>query len=393
MTLNNTQIFEKILLIGIGLIGGSILKDIKSNNLCNILSAYDKNSDDISRAYADKLIDRINTPLDELIKETDLIIICTPLLTYDKIFQAIDKYAQKSVLITDIGSVKQSVIDSARENLRAEKLKNFIPSHPIAGSEKSGFAEAKNSLFKNKNFYVTPISENCQESIDKICQLWQNIGSNILIETAQKHDKIFALSSHIPHLVSFCVCKTIKKFAKQNIDIIRQQNDGFARFIRLAYSNTTMWSDIFISNKKEILAIIDEYYIDDLNLCDSESLKLAQNNLQQIISFRTNIAKDNIKPQPQKNANITSEDQILTKIFPLIISAKVAQPVMDIFEKKIVGAGFLGMTKNLVNNNFSLLSLNKFQIKQLNDINSHFSNEVKIIRQLIEQNKLENYFL
>jgi prephenate dehydrogenase len=381
-------IFNKITIIGIGLIGGSILKDIKAKNLCNILSAFDNDAKSLEIAYQQNLTNDISNSLEDAIQDSDLIIICVPLSKYSPTFNAINKVCNDDVIITDIGSVKSSVIEDAKKNLSEKKLKNFVPSHPIAGSEKSGFKSSVKNLYKNKIFYVTPLSQSNQKAIDLVKKLWIELGSNIIEKSCEEHDKIFALSSHIPHLLSFCYAKAINEISNESISILKEKNIDFAIFIRLAFSNSKMWADIFLANRSIILIKLEKYFLHYFDFVDNFPIKKIVNDVNESKEFRKTIKIEPAIKTEFNEHNKGYHDDLLLDIFPLLISSQMVQSIKDIYNDKIVGAGFLGITKNLINvKNHSNDLAN--QIYETRNIAKIFLKELDVMLQNINNNDEE----
>ncbi|MFT6107061.1 MAG: prephenate dehydrogenase [Rickettsiales bacterium] len=239
----NSFLFKNISIIGLGLMGGSLAKSCKKNGLGeNILgSDVDKTQEEF--ALKNKIIDQV---VDfEKSPENDLIIICSALSSYGKIFQKITPIIGNKTLIIDIGSVKEFTLKIAKEIL-GEKSKNFTPCHPIAGSEKSGIANSNDDLFVGKKTFICKGKENDENKIKKIEQFWQKIGSNTEFIDTKKHDKIYALVSHLPQFLAFAA----KEYFQNGSDEILN------RHFRLQNSNPKMWQEIFDLNRINI-----DYYL------------------------------------------------------------------------------------------------------------------------------------
>ncbi|MDB2550342.1 prephenate dehydrogenase/arogenate dehydrogenase family protein [Rickettsiales bacterium] len=236
-----TQIFNNIIIIGLGLIGGSLAMAIKQKKLAKQILAHNRSEKSLDFALKNQIIDgKFN--FDQNLTKNDLIIIAAPLFAYEDIFQKI-KNCQYQALITDIGSVKQYP-----ENLYFKifnEKNNFIPTHPIAGKESSGIENADPDLFDQKKLIITKFCQN-QQNIAKISHLWQKIGSQIEILDVYNHDQIFCLISHLPQYISF-------KFKKKRPDNLPQ---SLKKHLRIENSNPKIWQEIFKLNKNNI----DKYY-------------------------------------------------------------------------------------------------------------------------------------
>ncbi|MCE3255036.1 MAG: prephenate dehydrogenase [Rickettsiaceae bacterium] len=250
-------LFDNINIIGLGLIGGSLAKSCKNKQLSRIVRGYDSNKSAIDFALQDEIIDEIYD-LKSQISDGDLTIIAAPLSGYKTIFKEISGKIGKGIVI-DIGSLKFCVSKWAEEFLGNEAA-NFIACHPIAGSEKSGIANSDGNLFLNKKAIICPDKINHQNQIEKIELFWQKIGSDTHLITAQDHDKIFALMSHLPQFLAF-IAK--EKNNKNDLD----------KHFRLQNSNHQIWQEIFSLNQKNIKYYL-KLYIRNL---EKEIEKLQQN--------------------------------------------------------------------------------------------------------------------
>jgi prephenate dehydrogenase len=235
------MIFNKIIIIGLGLIGGSAAIAIKKYKIAKKILAYNRSSDAINFALENNIIDD-KFHFDQNLTKDDLIIIATPLLAYEEIFQKIKSQNYQS-LITDIGSVKKYPEDLYFKIFKERN--NFIPAHPIAGKETSSIFNADANLFCNKKLIITNFCQN-QENITKIKQLWQKIGSEVVFLDSLEHDEIFCLISHLPQYISF-------KFREKRPDNLP---DFLKRHLRIENSNPKIWEEIFELNRDNI----DRYY-------------------------------------------------------------------------------------------------------------------------------------
>ena len=233
--------FNKIIIIGLGLIGGSLAMAIRKNNLSKTILAYNKSDYALDFALKNKIIDaKFN--FDQNLTKDDLIIIATPLFAYEEIFQKIKSQNYQS-LITDIGSVKKYPEDLYFKIFQEKN--HFIPSHPIAGKESRGIKNSEVELFLNKRVILTKFCQN-KENIEKIKDFWQKIGSKISILDPKEHDKIFCLISHLPQHISF-------KFKEERPNDLP---DFLKKHLRIENSNPAMWQEIFTLNKDNL----NKYY-------------------------------------------------------------------------------------------------------------------------------------
>jgi len=290
--------FKKLLIVGCGLIGSSILRGSINKQISNKMFVYEKSKKNISK------IKKINSKiiilkkLDKKISDVDIVVISTPMSQYEKIIPSLNKFLGKKSVITDVGSTKQNVL-----NLKNKKLNKslvWISSHPISGSEVSGPEYGTKSLFLNK--WCIIINHKNKNKLKKIIKLWKRLGSKVIIMDPKSHDEIFSLTSHLPHLIAYNLIKTAQDFQrKKKKNIIKFSAGGLRDFSRIAASNEIMWRDIFFSNKKNMIKVID-MFIRNLNSFKKNIKNFENKNLikklknskkvrQQIIDLKQDIAK------------------------------------------------------------------------------------------------------
>jgi len=291
--------FKNILIIGCGMIGSSILRGVISQKLCKKAYVYEKN------IKYQKQIKKINKKiilikkLDKKIKDMDLVVISTPMSEYQKIIIKLNKNLSNKTLITDVGSTRGNVAKLIKEKL-SKKL-NWVMSHPISGSEASGPKYGSKNLFKNKWCILIKSKKNKLLEI-KLSRFWKKLGSRILFMQEQEHDKIFAVTSHLPHLVAYNLIKTAQDFQKTHKkNIIKYSAGGLRDFSRIAASNEIMWRDVFFNNSKNISKIIDLFIRNlknfkmDINKKRNslllDKLKKSKKVRQQILLLKQDISK------------------------------------------------------------------------------------------------------
>ncbi len=247
--------FKNILIIGCGMIGSSILRGVISHKISKSIYVLEKN------IKYQKQIKKINRKIilikkiDKKIKNIDLVIISTPMSEYKKIIAKLNKNLSNKTLITDVGSTRENVAKLIKEKL-SKKL-NWVMSHPISGSEASGPKYGSKNLFKNKwCILIKRTQTKFQEK--KLSRFWKKLGSKVMFMNEKDHDKIFSVTSHLPHLIAYNLIKTAQDFQKhQKINIIKYSAGGLRDFSRIAASNEIMWRDIFFNNSKNMSRIID----------------------------------------------------------------------------------------------------------------------------------------
>ena len=246
--------FKKVLIIGCGLIGSSILRAINSKKLSKKTFVLEKSKKNISKIKKIKSNCKFIKSINREISDVDLVIICTPMSQYKKIIQRLNKSLKAGCLITDVGSTKQNII-KLKNKILNKKL-YWILSHPIAGSEVSGPEYGNKNLFLNKWCVIIKEKKQNSKKINLLKKFWKKIGSKVVLMNPVNHDKIFSITSHLPHLIAYNLIKTAQDSQKiQRKNLIQYSAGGLRDFSRIAASNEIMWRDIFFNNNNIIKAI------------------------------------------------------------------------------------------------------------------------------------------
>ena len=257
--------FKKITIIGFGLIGSSIARAIKKNNLCKILVAHDKSKLVLKKTSKLKITNHIEPNLKKSVKDSDLVIICTPLGTYKNIVSVIKNNLKKTCILTDVGSAKIFVTNTVSKLINKNTI--WIPAHPVAGTEQSGPEAGFADLFKNRWCIITPINKKNPSYVKKLNNFWKKIGSKVQQMSAEHHDKVMAITSHIPHLIAYNIVGTAANLEKDTkSEVIKYSASGFRDFTRIASSDPTMWRDIALNNRNQILHMLEKFNLDLSNL-------------------------------------------------------------------------------------------------------------------------------
>ena len=253
--------FNKLLIIGCGLIGSSILRASIKKKIAKKYFVYEKSIKNNST------IKKINSKvillkkLDHNISDIDFIILSTPMSSYSRIITSFNKFLTNKAIITDVGSTKKNVLKLKINKL--DKSLNWILSHPIAGSEVSGPEYGKANLFNNRWCIIT--KQKTDKKVEKVERFWKKIGCKVIFMNPDEHDKIFAITSHLPHLIAYNLIKTAQDFQhKERKNLIKFSAGGLRDFSRIAASNEIMWRDIFFNNKKNMISAIN-LFINNLN--------------------------------------------------------------------------------------------------------------------------------
>ena len=247
---------KNILIIGCGLLGSSLLRRIHKKKLAKKIFVYEKSISNISKIKKLKLPGVIVKTLKDGIINSDLIIFCTPMSEYKKLIIKINKFTKPNTLITDVGSSKIETTKIIKKFLKKDL--NWIQSHPIAGSEVSGPEHGKENIFVDKWCVLIKEQNTRKNHLNILSKFWKKIGSKVVVMTTEKHDKIFSITSHLPHLIAYNLVKSAQDFEKeQNFELIKYSAGGLRDFSRIAASNEIMWRDIFFNNQKNISKAID----------------------------------------------------------------------------------------------------------------------------------------
>tara|TARA_S200000501_G_scaffold196795_1_gene185213 strand:- start:288 stop:1184 length:897 start_codon:yes stop_codon:yes gene_type:complete len=249
--------FNKISIIGCGLIGSSILRAVKEKKLASVLSAYDK-SPKVSEYLKKNFSVEICANISDVVKDSDLVIIASPLSSYKEILLSIQSNLKENVILTDTGSAKKEV-NKIISNLNLKNV-NWIASHPIAGTEYSGPESGFASLFKNRWCILSADKKVDENKIRSLENFWSKLGSKTKFMTFEDHDYVLSLTSHLPHAAAYSIVKTaINNEDKFKDDVIQYSAGGLRDFTRIAASDPIMWKDIFIDNSDNILKVLDNY--------------------------------------------------------------------------------------------------------------------------------------
>ena len=285
--------FKKICIIGCGLIGSSLARAIKKYNLSEKIVSSNRSDIVNKKVLGLKIVDDSSSDTQKMAKDSDLIIIATPLSSYENVILKIKNSLKNGMILTDVGSVKERVISLVEKAI--PKDVSWIPSHPIAGTEESGPEAGFSELFKNRWCILTPSKKAKEKDINTLKSFWKKIGSKVDIMNAKQHDYILSITSHIPHLVAYNIVNTSMNIQKEKQSaIIKYSAGGLRDFTRIAASNPIMWRDIFIQNKTNTSKEIEKFIanLEDLkNAIENEDSK----KLEEIFIKTKKIRKEIVK--------------------------------------------------------------------------------------------------
>lgn len=260
--LTNNQIeksrINRTLIIGLGLIGGSLALALRKNGQYGQIIGFDTDAVTIEKALRRGVIDKEADKLQSIVPQVDLIILAVPVKVMETVLKSIVPHIQQHTLITDTGSTKYNLVAAAQKLFKVIP-ENFIPGHPIAGIEKSGIDAIDEHLFAKHKVILTPLAKSSQHAVNLLTQMWQSVGSQVLIMDVEKHDEVLAATSHLPHILAFSLVDTLAQEQDNNTDIFRYAAGGFRDFTRIAGSDPIMWHDVCLANKDALLNQLDKF--------------------------------------------------------------------------------------------------------------------------------------
>jgi prephenate dehydrogenase len=256
-------LFNNVTIIGVGLIGGSLARVMKAKQLAGAITGSGRSRASLELAVKLGVIDRIGQGKAYGVEDADLVVLASPVGTFAKIVRETAPHLKKGAVLTDVGSVKGRLIKAVEQNLPAGC--HFVPGHPIAGREKSGVAEATDTLFRDRRCILTPGPATDKNALEAVRQLWTAAGARVSIMDADLHDKVFAAVSHLPHLAAFAMMSAVAELNTGTEDYLQYSGAGFRDFTRIAASSPEMWKDICIMNRDNLIPMIDRYLF-SLNL-------------------------------------------------------------------------------------------------------------------------------
>jgi len=254
------MLIQRLAIIGVGLIGGSLARALKSKKACGRVVGYGRDTANLQKAVDLGVIDEYSLTVASAVKDADVVVLATPLATTETLLKSMRNHLCDDVIITDVGSAKGSVVDAARAAL--DKLfPCFVPGHPIAGKEKSGVEASVADLFEDHRVILTPLPETSVNALSLVNEMWELAGAEVVQVSVEQHDEILAATSHLPHLLAYALVDCLAGMQERD-EIFKFAAGGFADFSRIASSNPQMWHDICFSNRKQLLKVLnlfDEY--------------------------------------------------------------------------------------------------------------------------------------
>ena len=253
-------LINRLLIIGVGLIGGSLARALKKAEACKEIVGSNRNVSQLKRAVELGVIDRYDTDIAKAAAGADMIVLATPVGSTEAILRQLKDHLGATTVITDVGSTKQSVIAAARAAF-GEVPGHFVPGHPIAGTEQSGVEASSAQMFQQRRVVLTPLPETDAQALNTVRMMWEQAGAEVVQMDARAHDEILAATSHLPHVLAYTLVDTLARM-EQHADIFRFAAGGFRDFTRIAASDPLMWRDICLANRVAIVKMIEKFSAD-----------------------------------------------------------------------------------------------------------------------------------
>lgn len=248
---------NRLCIIGVGLIGGSLARAAKRAGVCREVVGVGRNEVQLRKAVELGVIDRFTSRISEAVAGADMVVLAVPLGSMEEVLRQMSGHLAPDAVVTDVGSAKGSVMAAVRAVFK-EVPPNFVPGHPIAGTEKSGVEASFAELFEDRRVILTPLPETNPDALAKVRRLWEAAGAKVVEMGVEHHDEVLAATSHLPHLLAFTLVEALARMDESE-EIFRYSAGGFRDFTRIASSDPVMWRDICLANRDAILAMLERY--------------------------------------------------------------------------------------------------------------------------------------
>ncbi|GMR16491.1 MAG: hypothetical protein BMS9Abin31_0828 [Gammaproteobacteria bacterium] len=259
----NKKIINKLCIIGVGLIGGSLARALKKVGAVGEVVGVGRDVARLEKAKALGVIDRFETDISLAVNGCDMVVVAVPLGAMQLVFEQIAPVITENMIITDVGSTKASVVKAAQAAFKVLP-ETLVPGHPIAGTEKSGVEASFPELYENRRIIITPLETSSDSAISKVRSMWQACGAEVVETSIEHHDEVLAATSHLPHMLAYSLVDTLAKMDAKN-EIFDFAAGGFRDFTRIASSDPDMWHDICLANSDALVKMIKKFS-DDLQL-------------------------------------------------------------------------------------------------------------------------------
>ena len=270
---------EKLVIIGVGLIGGSLSLALKQAGVVNHVVGCGRNPQNLQKGVDIGVIDSFETSISEAVKTADIVVAAVPMGAMHTVFQQINDGLNDNTIVTDVGSSKRSVVEVARQTL-GRRFEQFVPGHPIAGTEKSGVEAGFSTLYQSRRVILTPVEETNPGFVERVDSMWRHCGATIEYLDVDHHDKVLAATSNLPHMLAYAMVNYLSSLNDHD-EIFRYAAGGFRDFTRIASSDPVMWRDVCLSNGTALLKLIQGYK-DELDMI---SLAIQQNDADELLKL------------------------------------------------------------------------------------------------------------
>jgi cyclohexadieny/prephenate dehydrogenase len=250
--------FQRIALIGVGLIGSSLARVLRRDSPDTTIVACARRAETLAAVRRLGLADKTTDDPVAAVKDADLVVLATPLSAYAEIARRIAPALRDGAVVTEVGSVKGAAIEVLRPLLPGRV--HFVPGHPVAGTEHSGPEAGFAELFRDRWCILTPLPDTAPEAVAKVTELWELAGMRVVTMAAEHHDKVLAVTSHLPHLIAYTIVGTATELGSDlQSEVVAYSAGGFRDFTRIAASDPVMWRDIFLSNREAVLELLQRF--------------------------------------------------------------------------------------------------------------------------------------
>ena len=268
---------NRLCIVGVGLIGGSLAKDLRRLGLCRHVVGCSRSSEHLQRARELGIIDSYDLNPAKAVEGADMVVLAVPLGAMAKVLAAMGPGLDDRAVLTDVGSAKRSVLEAVREAFGVIP-ENFVPARPIAGTEHSGVEAAVDGLFQGHRVILTPVDATRPEATERVRAMWQSVGAEVLEMEPAHHDEVLAATSHLPHMLAYTLVDMLGRM-EERVEMFRYAAGGFRDFTRIASSDPQMWHDICIANRDALVESLDRFQgdlgvaIDAIRDGDSTAIK------------------------------------------------------------------------------------------------------------------------
>jgi len=248
---------DRLAVVGVGLIGGSLALALKEAGAVGHVVGIGRGLANLETALQRGVVDSFTLDPVEGVQNADVIFLATPVQALGPVAREMMPHLKPGAILTDGGSVKRAVIDAIEPSLREDV--HFVPGHPIAGTENSGAEAAFATLYRDRRCILTPSDKTDREALDKITAMWQRVGSQVVIMEVEKHDRVLAAISHLPHMVAYALVNAVGAYDRYDENILEYSAGGFRDFTRIASSDPTMWRDIALTNREALVEMMEQF--------------------------------------------------------------------------------------------------------------------------------------